>query len=140
MRIRHIVAGMAIVAGAATLASPALADPTGAKNAFAFDAVCGTRTVQIVVNSANGQGKGAEDNTTAEFSPAHVVGTNEIFHPTAFDLTFTFTPVGGTPQSFADDSSRPNQTGDVTCQIDASQTDGQGNTFSLVGSVTGWIS
>ena len=49
---------------------------------------------------------GAQDNNTAPFSPAHVVGTNEIFHPTAFDLTFTFTPPGGEPQSFVDTLSR----------------------------------
>ena|SRR5437870_5718539 len=91
--------------------------------------------------SANGRGRGAQDQTTAEFAPALVVGTNEVFHPTAFDLTFTFTPGdGSTPQSFTDTSSRKNQTGDVTCQIDASQTDDQGNTFSIVGSATGWIS
>jgi hypothetical protein len=141
MRIRHIATGIAIVAGSTVLASPALADPIGAKNAFAFDATCGARTIQIVVNSANGRGQGAQDQTTAEFAPGLVVGTNEVLHPTAFDLTFTFTPAdGSTPQSFTDTSSRKNQSGDVTCQIDASQTDDQGNTFSIVGSVTGWIS
>ncbi len=141
MRIRHIVTGSAIVVGSVVLASPALADPIGAKNAFVFDATCGTRTVQIVANSANGGGQGAQDQTTAEFTPGLVVGTNEVLHPTVFDLTFTFTPADGSPpQSFTDTSSRKNQTGDVTCQIDASQTDDQGNTFSIVGSVTGWIS
>ena len=52
-----------------------------------------------------------------------VIGTNEIFHPTAFDITFTFTPVSGPSQSFTDTSSRPNQTGNLTCQISGSQTD-----------------
>ena len=140
MRIRHVFVGVALVAGTSLLASPAFADPTGSKNAFPITAVCGGQTVQVVVNSANGRGSGAQNNTTAEFAPAHVIGTNEIFHPTAFDVTFTFTPVGGSPQSFTDTSSRPNKTGDVTCDISASQTDPQGNTFSLSGSVTGWIS
>jgi hypothetical protein len=140
MRIRHVFVGIALVAGSSVVASPALADPTGAKNAFPIDAQCGDRTIQVVVNSANGRGQGAQDNTTAEFSPAHVIGTNEIFHPTMFDLTFTFTPAEGSPQSFTDTSSRPNQTGDVTCELSATQTDDQGNTFSLSGSVTGWLS
>jgi hypothetical protein len=96
----------------------------------------------VVVNSSNGQGQGAQKNTAnqAEFAPAHVIGTNEIFDPTAFDITFTFTPVIGPSQSFTDTSSRPNQTGNVTCQISGSQTDPQGNTFSVKGTVTGWIS
>jgi hypothetical protein len=141
MRIRHVFVGIALVAGTSAIASPAFADPTGSKNAFPVDAQCGDRMVQVVVNSANGQGKGAQDNTTAEFSPAHVIGTNEIFHPTVFDITFTFTPADGSPpQSFTDTSSRPNQTGDVTCEVTAKQTDEQGNTFSLSGSVTGWLS
>jgi hypothetical protein len=131
---------MAIVAGSAVSASPALADPIGAKNASTFDATCGARSVQIVVNSANGRGQGAEDQTTAEFAPGLVVGTNEVYHPTAFDLTFTFTPAGGTPQSETDTASRKNQTGDVTCQINSSFSDPEGNTFSIVGSVTGRIS
>jgi hypothetical protein len=94
------------------------------------------------VNNANGQGQGAQNNNVnqAQFAPAHFLGTNEIFHPTAFDITFTFTPVSGPSQSFTNTSSRPNQTGNVTCNISGSQTDAQGNTFSVKGTVTGWIS
>jgi hypothetical protein len=135
-----MLVAVAISAGVVSLAAPAFADPSGSKNSFGFPAQCGDRSITVVVNSANGRGSGSEDNTTAEFSPAHVVGTNEIYHPTAFDLTFTFTPVHGTPQSFTDTSARKNQTGDVTCSIDASQTDPAGNTFSIKGTVTGWLS
>ena len=119
-----------------------LADPTGSKHAFTIKGVCsGDRTIQVVVNSANGQGQGAQNNkpSEAEFTPAHVIGTNEVFHPTAFDITFTFTPAHGPLQSFTDTSSRPNQTGNVTCQISGNQTDPQGNTFSISGTVTGWL-
>ena len=97
----------------------------------------------FVVNNANGQGQGAQNNgaNQAEWAPAHLLGgTNEIFHPTAFDLTFTFTPAHGPSQSFTNTDVRKNQTGDTTCQITGSQTDREGNTFSLSGSVTGWIS
>jgi hypothetical protein len=143
MRIRHVFVGTALVAASAVLASPAFGDPTGSKNAFTLNGVCsGDRTVQVVVNSANGQGQGAQNNDAneAEFSPAHVLGTNEVFHPTAFDITFTFTPAKGPSQSFTDTSSRPNQTGNVTCQVSGSQTDAKGNTFSISGTVTGWFS
>jgi hypothetical protein len=143
MRIRHLFVGTALIVGSAVLASPAFADPTGSKNAFTVDGVCsGNRTVQVVVNSANGQGQGSQNNkpSEGEFTPAHVIGTNEVFHPTAFDITFTFTPVHGPSQSFTDTSSRPNQSGNVTCQVSGSQSDPQGNTFSISGMVTGWFS
>src|SRR5438067_1522287 len=100
MRIRHLLVGTALIVGSAVLASPAFADPTGSKNAFQINGMCsGNRTVQVVVNSANGKGQGAQNNTAnqAEFAPAHVIGTNEVFHPTAFDVTFTFTPVVARP-------------------------------------------
>ena len=82
-------------------AAAASADPTGSKNAFTAWATCSNgMSVPIVVNNANGQGAGAQDKTTAEWAPAHVVGSTAVFHPTVFDLTFTFTPAGGTPESF----------------------------------------
>lgn len=142
MRIRQLLVGLALVVGAAVLASPASADPTGSKNSFLINGTCGDRTIQVVVNSANGQGQGAQNNNAnqAEFAPAHVVGTNEVFHPTVFDVTFTFTPVHGPSQSFTNTDSRPNQTGNVTCQISGTKTDAQGNTFSIAGTVTGWLS
>jgi hypothetical protein len=60
-----------------------------------------------------------------------------VFHPTAFDLNFTFTPASGEPQSFTNTDTRPHKTGDVTCTISGTQTDPQGDTFSLSGMVTG---
>jgi hypothetical protein len=62
-----------------------------------------------------------------------------VFHPTAFDLTFTFTPPSGPSQSFTNTAFRPNQTGTTMCDISGSQTSPQG-TFSLSGTVQGWIS
>ena len=65
------------------VAQSASADPVNAKNAGFFTAVCGTNELDVVVN-----GNGV-------FTPAHVIGSTSVFIPTAFDLTFTFTPSGG---------------------------------------------
>jgi hypothetical protein len=94
-----------------------------------------------VVNNANGQGQGAMNNgqNQAAFAPAHLSPGSGVFHPTAFDVTFTFTPAVGPPQSFTDTSVRKNQTGDTTCTLSGSQSDGMGNTFSISGNVTGNI-
>jgi hypothetical protein len=141
MRIRTAaVAGLfGAVAFVAAFAGPAGADPTHAKKAFHGMADCGTGgSFTFVVNNSNGQGKGAQNNTTAEFAPAHLDPGNGVFHPVMFDITFTFTPTVGPPQSFTDTSSRPNQTGNTTCQLSGSQTSPDG-TFSLTGSVVGNI-
>jgi hypothetical protein len=122
------------------VAAPAWADPTGSKNSLTFPASCNGTTVLLVVNSANGQGSGAQNNTTAPFAPAHVVDSNEVFHPTAFDLTFSFTPAGGSTFSFPDTSTMKNAKTPVTCKIDFSQTDSQGNTFAIAGTAAGFFS
>jgi len=135
------IVGAALAVG--VLAGPAGADPNRAKNSFSGTASCGAAgSFAFVVNSANGQGGGTENNgNQAEFTPAHLSPGNGVFHPTEFNLTFTFTPAGGgSPQMFTDTSSRKNQHGNVTCMIAGSQTDQAGNTFSLNGTVTGWIS
>jgi len=145
MRTRSVRALLAVVSAAlavGVLAGPASADPTRAKNSFSGTANCGAAgSYAFVVNSANGQGGGTENNgNQAEFAPAHLSPGNGVFHPTAFNLTFTFTPAGvGSPQMFTDTSTRKNQTGNVTCTIAGSQTN-PGGTFSLSGMVTGWIS
>jgi hypothetical protein len=132
---------LAAVLVAFVLAASASADPTGSKNAFRATATCDNgMTVPIVVNSANGQGAGSENNTTAEWSPAHVIGSNLVFHPTVFDLTFTFTPADGSPaESFPQVDSRNTGMTQTTCDLSGSQTNPFG-TFSLTGSVSGWLS
>jgi len=145
MTLRYARVALAIFVSTVALGMlgvPALAAPTNAKNAFSGTAQCDNgQSYKFVVNNANGQGQGAQNNgqNQAEWAPAHL-SSGEVFHPTAFDLTFTFTPVSGPSQSFTNTDVRTNQTGDVTCQISGSQTDPQGNTFSLSGSVTGTIS
>jgi hypothetical protein len=143
--IRSLLAAAGAASMVGILAGPASADPTGAKGAFPASANCGTAgSYQVVVNSANGQGSGTNNNgNQALYVPAHLSPGNGVFHPTNFDLTFTFTPgpnTPGQPMSFPNDNARTNQTGNVTCAITGSQTDAAGNTFSLSGNVTGWIS
>lgn len=125
-----------------TVASAASADPTGSKNSFSAWATCDNgMSVPIVVNSANGQGAGSQENNTAEWTPAHVVGSSLVFHPTVFDLTFTFTPAdGSTPQSFPQQDARQANKTQTTCSITGSQSDPAGDTFSISGTVSGWLS
>src|SRR2546423_1395623 len=114
MRTR-LLAGLGAIVGAVLiltlLGGPAGADPNGAKNAFKGTADCGgAGSYDFVVNSANGQGSGTNNNgNQAEWTPAHLSPGNGVFHPTAFDLTFTFTPPGGPSQSFTNTDSRKNQ-------------------------------
>ena len=145
IRLRTLaVAGVVFVA-LALAASPASADPSNSKNSLTFPASCSDGTtvqdLQAVVNSANGKGQGTQNNPKgqAQFAPAHIVGSNAVFHPTIFDLTFTFTPAGGSPQSFHDTASRKNPRAPVSCSVDFSQTDEQGNTFSFSGTVGGYF-
>jgi hypothetical protein len=123
---RYAVLGAAVLA-LAVFVPGASADPLNAKNSFAFPATCDGQTVQVVVNG-NG-----------EFSPAHVVGSTAVFVPEALDLTFEFTPTGGTTETETDTSSKPNVHGDlVTCSFDVTQTFPEGS-FHLFGTATGFF-
>ena len=109
------------------LAGAASADPANARNSLVLPANCEGRTVTVAVNG-NG-----------EFTPAHVVDSTAVFIPQAFDLTFEFTPTGGTTQSETDTSAKHNAHGRlVTCNIDFTQANPFG-TMHLVGSVTGFF-
>lgn len=111
-------------------AQTASADPTNAKNSLTVTAICGGEQLMV---ATNGNG---------EFTPAHVIGSTSVFVPTAFDLTFSFTPTGGTTESDTDTSAKQNQSnGTVTCDIPAALntfTSPEG-TFSLSGTVTGFL-
>jgi len=124
--VRRLPIGIIATVGALGLmAGPAGADPTGAKNALVFSAQCGAQSVDVVVNGSG------------EWSPAHVLGTNRVFQPVAFDLTFTFTPTGGPTFTETDVTEKrgPNQP-TQTCTIDASFTTPDG-VFTLSGTVVG---
>ncbi len=120
---------LAVVAGAAVFCvQAASADPSNAKNSTLITAVCGSQQLQL---SVNGNG---------EFTPAHVVGGTAVFVPTAFDLTFSFTPPGGPTHSDIDTSAKHNVGKNaVTCTLPLALNtfatpDG---TFSISGTVTG---
>jgi hypothetical protein len=122
-----LVACVAVLAAVAV--QVASADPTNAKNSTVITLVCGGQQVQVVTNG-NG-----------EFTPGHAVGSTTTFVPMSFDLTFSFTPTGGTTMSDTDTSAKHNQpAGAITCSIPLALNtfttpDG---TFSISGSVTGF--
>jgi hypothetical protein len=123
-----VLFAVGVVAG--LLAVSAGADPGHAKNASHIQAICGTQTVNVVVN---GNGK---------FTPAHVVGSTKIFVPTALHLTFTFTPTGGSPVVDHQDAVKagPTHRGTVTCTIPLQTLfTGQEGSGTIQGSVTGFF-
>ena len=124
---RCAVLGAAVVA-LAVFAPAASADPVGAKNSLTIPATCDNgQSVTVVVNG-NG-----------EFAPAHVLGSTAVFIPQAFDLTFEFTPTGGTTETETDTASKPNVHGDlVTCSFDVTQSFPFG-TLHLFGTATGFF-
>jgi hypothetical protein len=136
-RLAFSAALAALTVGAA--AGTAGAAPTGAKNAFVFPATCNGRAVTLVVNSANGQGQGTQNNTKGQgnFAPAHVAGSNQVFLPLSLDLQFTFTTPDGQSFTFPLLASHGSRSGTTTCEINYTQTDPQGGTFSIVGTATG---
>jgi hypothetical protein len=124
---------IALVAVSALLAvQAAAADPVNAHKGDVFTVNCnGGPDIQVAVN-----GNGA-------FTPAHVIGSTAMFIPTAFDLTFSFTPTGSN-QTFTDTdtSAKPNQNGNlVTCHLDKAKNTftGPEGTSSLSGDATGFF-
>jgi hypothetical protein len=91
-RMRVGVAGMGALGLGLGLALPAAADPKGDP----IDMQCEELgSLQIVLNG-NGP-----------MTPGHVVGSTRVGIPYELRVEGTFTPVGGEPQSFLDESARP---------------------------------
>jgi len=127
---RNLFALVALVAVAGLLALPAAADPGHAKSASHVPALCGTQTVDVVVN---GNGK---------FTPAHVVGSTKVFVPTALNLTFTFMPTNGSPVVDTQNVRKagPAKRGTVTCTIPLQTLfSGPEGSATIQGSVTGFF-
>jgi hypothetical protein len=111
----------------AVLVQGAAADPSGAKNSFAFTATCDGQEVDFVVNG-NG-----------DFTPGHVVGSTSVFVLQALDITFQFTPPGGPTETETFARSKRNPHGDlVTCSFDVSEPSPEG-VFRLFGTATGFF-
>lgn len=125
---RHLLTLVVIGAAAAAFVVPASADPGHAKNAGHIQALCGTQTVNVVVN-----GNGT-------FTPAHVVGSTRMFIPTALHLTFTFTANGTTTTNTQDATkASPTHRGTTTCTIPLQTIEsGPQGTATIQGSVTGF--
>jgi len=128
--LRRITLVAFLAVGLAVFAQTASADPLNAKKSDVFTAICGTTQLMV---SLNGNG---------EFTPAHVIGSTAVFIPSAFDLTFSFTPTGGVTESETDTSAKAHQPKNaVTCELPAELntfTSPEG-TFTLSGTVTGFF-
>jgi hypothetical protein len=124
--MRTAILGSLVVAAACAAAAPvASADPAPGG---VIQASCGGQPVTVVVN-----GNGA-------FLPGHNAADTSVFVPTALDLTFTFTPTGGSPQTTPEDAVKaaPIQ-GTTTCTIPLQTfVTGPLGTTAIEGTVTGF--
>jgi hypothetical protein len=125
-RLLVLVASGALAAVA--IAPTAGADPTNARNSLQLQAVCGTQTYNVVVNG-NG-----------EFTPAHLLGSTSVFIPTAFHITSTVTPTGGSTMTETDTSAKaaPLQN-TINCTIPFQSFSSPFGTFTIEGTVTGFL-
>jgi len=114
----------------AVFAQSAAADPVNAKNSQVLIANCGGPNLMVAVNG-NG-----------EWTPGHVIGSTAVFIPTAFNVTFSFTPTGGITESETDTSAKAHQpTNAITCALPSALntfTSPEG-TFVISGTVTGFF-
>jgi hypothetical protein len=129
MKRRFVMAVACLTFAAAVIVPAAAADPINAKNSTQISASCSGHPVIVVVNG-NG-----------EFTPAHVIGSTSVFIPTAFDLTFTFTPTGGSPEPMQDTSAKAGPfTNTVTCTIPLQTLfSGPEGSATIEGTVTGFF-
>jgi opacity protein-like surface antigen len=126
-RLLVLVASAALIA--VVVVPVAGANPANAKNAQQVQLVCAGQPVTVVVNG-NG-----------EFTPGHVVGSKAMFIPTAFNVTFTFTPTGGSPMSETDTTSKAAPLKNTTTCTIPLQTvfSGPEGTATIQGTVTGFF-
>jgi hypothetical protein len=117
-------------AGVAVLAQAAAADPTNAPRNQPLIAVCDGEQLLFSVNSSG------------QYTPGHDTASTRVFVPTAFDLTFTITPISGPTIVQTDTALKKGQPSDpVVCVLP-----GALNTFAvpdgtvtLSGSITGFF-
>jgi hypothetical protein len=129
MKRRLLVLVVTGALAAVAIAPSAGADPTNARNAQQLQAICDTQHVTVVVNG-NG-----------EFTPAHLTGdSTSVFIPTSFDVTFTFTPTGGSTETETDTSAKTAPIKDtITCEIPFQSFTSPFGTFTIAGFVTGFL-
>jgi hypothetical protein len=123
------------------MTSAALADPTGSKGSFQGLARCTNgQSYSFVVNNANGAGGWEPGSEHGRVGSCALPRKHVRLSSERVRLDVHVHAGGGSPQSFTNTDSRKNGKVAVTCTISGSQTDPAGNTFSLSGSVSGWIS
>ena len=129
MKRRALVLVACGALAAMAIAPTAGADPVNAKNSMQIDAICpGMPGFTVVVN-----GNGV-------FTPAHVIGSTSVFIPTAFDITFSFTPTGGSTETEHDTSAKAAPIKNTTtCTIPFQSFAFPFGTASIEGSVTGFL-
>ena len=110
-------------------AAAAGADPTNAKKGEILTIECDAGLGSLTV-ALNGNG---------EWTPGHVTTSTQVGKPYAFHIEGSFTPTGGEPESFVDDSAKPGPRNGrlAVCTFHEAEQDEEG-TFTLDGTV--WIS
>jgi hypothetical protein len=121
-----------------------LGGPDERTEQFTLEALCSTgiTLLTFTINHANGNGRGTQNNPKgqANFAPAHVAGSNQVFHPTVFNLTFSFA-FGGQTQMQTNMQAMNNPKTPNSCFIPPqTQNFADGSSFSITGTVLGWFS
>jgi hypothetical protein len=128
MKRRLLVLVASGVFAAAAIAPTAGADPIHAKKASQLQGICGGQTLSLVVNG-NG-----------DFTPGHIIGSTSVFIPSSFNITFTFTPTGGSTMTETDIATKPARLQNtITCTIPFQSFSAPEGTFTIQGTVTGFL-
>jgi len=129
MKRRLLVLAFCGALTAVVIAPTAGADPIQAKNSLQIEADCPGAAPYTVVVNGNG-----------EFNAAHLLGSTSVFIPTAFNTTFTFTPVGGPTMTNIDTSAKAAPIRNtITCTIPFQSFPSPVGTFTIEGTVTGFL-
>lgn len=129
MKRRLLVFAVCGALAAVAIAQTAGADPVNSKNSMQIEAMCPGMDPFTVVVNGNG-----------EFTPAHVLGSTSVFIPTAFDTFFTFTPISGPTEMDHDTSAKAAPISNtITCTIPFQSFSSPFGTFTIEGSVTGFL-
>ena len=127
---------IALLAALFATAQVASADPINAPGAF-----------QISVSCDNGHDYSVVANGNGHWTPAHDINSTATLVPLAFgEQVLTLTDPDGNvteqvipPSSKGADTSNGTRATKTSCTFSGSQTDPEGNTFTITGSVTGFV-
>ena len=124
-----IVVALGAAALVAATATTAGADPTNAKKGEILSIEC-DEGLGVLTVALNGNG---------EFTPGHVTTSTQVGIPYALHIEGSFTPPGGEPEPFVDDSSKPGpRNGRLAVCTFHEEAQEDGGTLVLDGTV--WIS